>query len=99
MKQLEEAICTIIIYEQNDSFVKEIHVLQLLKQNLLASLHPFIDHKNVLPVGKRLKYVLLKHDKTHLIIGSEKNKFVEMLTRQAHHRTLHRENQKTLALL
>ncbi|XP_061706724.1 uncharacterized protein LOC133517425 [Cydia pomonella] len=89
----EEALTICIKLSQQLEFPEEIEALRnhttLKNRSRLLSLTPFLDDKEVLRVGGRLKHADLEFLSKHPIILSKNNVLVPLLLNDAHKKTLH----------
>lgn len=88
---------------QNEFYSKEIDCLKnkkpLPKDSKLLSLHPFLDHENVLRVSGRLQKTHLSMNEKHPIILPPKCKLTELLIWESHERVFHSSVSHTLVQL
>ncbi|XP_063540068.1 uncharacterized protein LOC134749095 [Cydia strobilella] len=89
----EEALTTCIKLSQQLEFPQEIEALRnhttLKKRSRLLSFTPFLDDKQILRVGGRLKHADLEFLSKHPIILSKNNVLIPLLLNDAHKKTLH----------
>lgn len=59
------------------------------KESPIKSLNPYLDDKNILKVGGRLRHAAIDESRKHPMILSTKNNLVKLIIADAHKRTLH----------
>lgn len=102
-QELEEALNICIRKVQQDEFAEEIERLktnkQVKKRSSLRSLNPYLDEKQILKVGGRLRHVNLPEARKHPIILGNKNNLTPLIIADAHSKTLHGGLQLMLCFL
>lgn len=92
-QELEDALKTCVKLVQREEFADEIDSLVANKpvrnNSLLLCLNPYLDSKNLIRVGGRLRHANLPETTKHPIILGNKNGFVDLIIADAHKRTLH----------
>lgn len=101
--ELEEALLKCVRIVQRQEFAKEIEGLKLNKNvksdSSIKSLNPYLDDKNILRVGGRLRNADLDNQSKHPIILGTRNKLVSLIISQAHVKTLHGGTQLMICYL
>ncbi|XP_063382166.1 uncharacterized protein LOC134668654 [Cydia fagiglandana] len=102
-EERNDALTICIRMSQEVEFSEEIEDLKgnrnlKPKSNLLA-LSPFLDDKNVLRVGGRLKHADMEFIRKHPIIISKNNVLLPLILREAHAKTLHGPPQMMITYL
>lgn len=84
-------------------FHHEIKILieggHLPKSNTLTRLTPFVDKFGILRVGERLQNSLLDPEAKHPMLLPRHSPLTDLIIREAHHKTLHRGTQTTMAYI
>lgn len=92
-EEIDNALQRCIKLTQDEEFQEEIQSLRSNKQvktrSSLKSLTPYLDDRNILRVGGRLRHANLNHDGKHPIILGHNNKLVSLIITDAHSQTLH----------
>lgn len=101
--EINEAFTLVIKFIQEKEFEREIKLLKAGKTNQISNkflqLNPFLDERNVMRVGGRLKNLQLTSLSKHPIILPSSHYFTKLLVEHAHKQTLHGGNQLTLAYI
>lgn len=91
--EIEEALSKCIKIAQSEEFSMEIESLQkgknVKKGSYLKTLNPYLDARNILRVGGRLRNANISNDQKHPIILGTKNQLSHLIVADAHKRTLH----------
>lgn len=92
-----------IKFVQSSCFSKEITELKQSKivhpGSRIRNLNPFVDGKDILRVGGRLKHSTLNYNEKHPIILPNKNHFTNLIIQNTHIRTCHGGPQLMMATL
>ncbi|XP_026745741.1 uncharacterized protein LOC113507087 [Trichoplusia ni] len=92
-QELEVTLQICIKKTQEEEFKEEIERIKLGKQvkkrSQLRCLNPYLDEKNVLRVGGRLRHANLPNDKKNPVILGNRNTLVQLIIADAHDKTLH----------
>lgn len=92
-QELEDSLNICIKKAQEEEFREEIDYLknkkQVRRKSQLRSLNPYLDEKNILRVGGRLRHANLPHDTKNPIILGRTNPLTRLIVADAHDKTLH----------
>lgn len=98
LKASLEELVRLAQQELFSSEVKTLHSQRTLgSKNPLLALSPFLDTKNIMRVGGRLKYSCYSFEKRHPMVLHAKHRLVKLLFRHEHLRLLHAGPQLLLA--
>lgn len=91
--ELEEALTKCITKAQSEEFPVEIESLQkgiyVKRESCLKTLNPYLDDKNILRVGGRLRNANISKGQKHRIILGTKNQLSHLIVADAHKKYLH----------
>lgn len=100
-EELNEALEDCVRIVQTEEFCKEIDDLKNSKQisnnSNIKNLNPFLDDKNILRVGGRLRHAEISHNSKYPMIMRSNNALAVLVVSDAHKRTLHGGVQLTMA--
>ena len=102
VEELKSAEISIWRYVQQDELQDEFKKIKnnnLGKRHYMAPLCPFIDERNLIRVGGRLRNASIDYDQKHPIILPKKNKIVKMLCLKVHSDIGHLGRESLLAQL
>lgn len=90
---IEEALNICIKKVQSEEFAEEVESLKrdnhVKNYSKLKSLDPYLDEKEILRVGGRLRQANLNNETKHPIIIGKNNSLIQLIVKEAHQKTLH----------
>lgn len=101
--ELDHALTALLKVAQSQDFNRELAALKesqgLPKDSKLLALDPYLDERQLIRVGGRLRHAEITHDRKFPVVLFPKHPLTKLIILNEHHRNLHAGAQAILAIL